>query len=605
MSQSSGGFFYSIKAVVDKASFESGRQELAKLEQSGKRLIAGFTAAGAALVGAAKIAGNVAQSELKVATSIGASTDALAKWKTAANIAGASANGLIGAMAGIENKMQHLKTGTVDMSLAKNLGLMGIGYNDFADMDAEDRMKAVFSRADSMDDQRLAATLVGDILGQAGREYYDSLKLSGKTLDQQLKEAQSLNFMTEKNRKEAAAFANEFNAVKEAGKSIAQLIGSDIAAQLTPLVRKIKGYLITNRDAIVRGITGLAKGVGSVFNAVAGAVGKVAPFVEKLIDRFGGLDKVIIKLGVGFGTMKLMQFAGGLKSMISGLNLLKLALGGISKGLMAGGLFLVLEDLMYYFAGGESLIGRILPRIKEFSKELGFGDIDYKNLVQGLKDVGAELAKLTGNSFSTAIKLFSDLALIFKSLVSGDMDKLSENLKKFFNDWKQGLKDVFNLNEVEKAGKKAYEETLESGGSKVAATVNAIDQGARQIPILGSAYGALSDGVDWVYNKVTGKKAEDGIIQPDGRLINISPDDWVFAAKNVEDIASAFVPHGMTTNNSMSAPATYVINQSFTVNGGNATPQAVRAEAYRGTAAALQTNLKNAARIMQLMPGTR
>ena len=629
MSQSSGGFFYSVKAVVDKASFESGRQELAKLEQSGKRLVAGFTAAGAALVGAAKIAGNVAQSELKVASSIGASTDALAKWKTAANIAGASANGLIGAMAGIENKMQHLKTGTVDMNLAKNLGLMGIGYGDFADMDAEDRMKAVFSRADSMDDQKLAATLVGDILGQAGREYYDSLKLSGKTLEQQLKEAQALNFMTEKNRKEAAAFASEFNAVKEAGKSIAQLIGSDIAAQLTPLVRKIKNYLITNRDAIVRGITGLAKGVGSVFNAVAGAVGKVAPFVEKLIDRFGGLDKVIVKLGVGFGTMKLMQFAGGLKSMISGLNLLKLALGGISKGLMAGGIFLVLEDLMYYFAGGESLIGRVIPKIKEFAKELGFDDIDLSNLVQGLKNVGAELAKLSGSSFKMAIQLFSALALIVKSLVSGDMDKLSENLKKFFNDWKQGLKDVFNLNEVGKAGKKAYEETLESGGSKVEAAVNAIDQGTRKIPILGTAYGALSDGMDWVFNKVTGKKneaekisetgrsglgrkknetgkkAEDGIIQPDGRLINISPDDWVFAAKNVEDIASAFVPHGMTTNNSMSAPATYVINQSFTVNGGNATPQAVRAEAYRGTAAALQTNLKNAARIMQLMPGTR
>lgn len=605
MSQSSGGFFYSVKAVVDKASFDSGRQELAKLEQSGKRLIAGFTAAGAALVGAAKIAGNVAQSELKAARSIGVSTDALSKWKTAANIAGASANGLIGAMAGIENKMQHLKTGTVDMSLAKNLGLMGIGYGDFADMDAEDRMKAVFSRADSMNDQKLAATLVGDILGQAGREYYDSLKLSGKTLEQQQKEAQSLNFMTEKNRKEAAAFASEFNAVKEAGKSIVQLIGSDIAAQLTPLARKIKTYLMTNRDAIQRGISGLAKGVGSVFNAIAGAVGKAAPFVEKLIDKFGGLDKVIIKLGVGFGAMKLMQFAGGLKSMISGLNLLKLALGGLSRGLMAGGLFLVLEDLMYYFAGGESLIGEIIPKIKEFVKELGFDDIDLSKLVQGLKDVGAELAKLTGNAFITAIKLFSDLALIIKSLVSGDMDKLSENLNKFFNDWKQGLIDVFNLNEVGKAGKEAFDETLKSGGSKVDAVSNAINKGARKIPILGPVYGALYDGTEWVVNKVTGKKAEDGIIQPDGRLINISPDDWVFAAKNVEDMASAFIPHGITTNNSMSAPATYVINQSFTVNGGNATPQAVRAEAYKGTSTALQNNLKNAARIIQLMPGTR
>lgn len=604
MNQSSGGFFYSVKAVVDKASFESGRQELAKLAQSGKRLSAGFTAAGAALVGAAKIAGNVAQAELKAARSIGVSTDALSKWKTAANIAGASANGLIGAMAGIENKMQHLKTGTVDMNLAKNLGLMGIGYGDFADMDAEGRMKAVFSRADSMNDQKLAATLVGDILGQAGREYYDSLKLSGKTLEQQLKEAQSLNFMTEKNRKEAAAFASEFNAVKEAGKSIAQLIGSDIAAELTPLARKIKTYLITNRDAIVRGISGLARGVGSVFNAVAGAVGKVAPIVEKLINKFGGLDKVIVKLGVGFGTMKLMQFAGGLKSMISGLNLLKLALGGLSQGLMAGGLFLVLEDLFYYFAGGESLIGRVIPKIKEFAKEMGFDDIDLSNLVQGLKDVGAELGKLAGSSFKMAIQLFSDLALIFKSLISGDMDKLSENLKKFFNDWKQGLEAVFNLNEVKESGKKAYEETLKRGGSKFEAAAMASDQGIREIPLLGPIYGALYDGI-WGENKATGKKAEDGIIQPDGRLINISPDDWVFAAKNVEDIASAFVPHGMITNNSMSAPATYVINQSFTVNGGNATPQAVRAEAYKGTSAALQNNLKNAARIMQLMPGTR
>ena len=231
--------------------------------------------------------------------------------------------------------------------------------------------------------------------------------------------------------------------------------------------------------------------------------------------------------------------------------------------------------------------------------------------MQGLKDVGAELAKLSGSSFKMAIQLFSDLALIIKNLVSGDMDKLSENLKKFFNDWKQGLKDVFNMDEVKEVGKNAYEETLESGGSKYDAVVNAIDQGSRKIPIYGPYYTAVTNGWNWFVDKVTGnkaktgKKAEDGIIQPDGRLINISPDDWVFAAKNVEDIASAFVPHGMTTNNSMSAPATYVINQSFTVNGGNATPQAVRAEAYRGTAAALQTNLKNAARIMQLMPGTR
>lgn len=617
MSQTSGGFFYSVKAVVDKASFESGRQELEKLAGSGKRLAAGFTAAGAALAGAAKIAGDVAQSEMKAARSIGFSTDALARWKTAANIAGASAGGLIGAMSGIEGKMQRLKTGAVDMNLAKSLGLMGIGYGDFADMDSEGRMKAVFGQADKMEDQKLAATLVGDILGQAGLDYYDSLKLSGKTLEQQLKEAQSLNFVTEKNRREAAAFAGELNALKSAGKSIAQLIGSDIAAELMPLARKLKNYLAANRDAIQRGISGLAKGAGAVFSAVAGAAGKVAPFVERLIDRFGGLDKAIVKLGVGFGAMKLMRLAGGLKSMISGLNLLKLALGGLSRGLMAGGIFLVLEDLMYYFAGGGSVIGDMIPKIKEFSKSLGIDDIDFSKMARSLKAVGEELAKFGGSALKTAISLFKDLASVISGLVSGDFDKFSENLKKFFKDFKDGIADMFDFQGVADAAGNAYNSVIENGGSKWSAASNAIYNGAAAVPIFGGLYtgiynglnwgwNALTSGAEWVASKVTGKKAEDGIIQPDGRLINISPDDWVFAAKNVEDIASAFIPGGIAAGGgNVSAPASYVINQSFTVNGGNATAQAVRTEAYKGTSAALQSSLKNAARIMQLMPGTR
>ena len=58
-------------------------------------------------------------------------------------------------------------------------------------------------------------------------------------------------------------------------------------------------------------------------------------------------------------------------------------------------------------------------------------------------------------------------------------------------------------------------------------------------------------------------------------------------------------------SSSVSAPASYVINQSFTVSGGNSSAQAVRDAAHRGTSEALQNNIRNAARIMQLMPGTR
>ncbi|MBO5921626.1 MAG: hypothetical protein J6Q48_04485, partial [Bacteroidaceae bacterium] len=323
-----GDFLYKVKAVVDKASFQEGIRELEKLEQTGKRLIKGIAGVGGAAITSATIAGEVAQQELKVAKAIGVSTEALNGWKIACNVAGASASGLVGTLSALENKMQHLKTGTVDAGLAKNLGLLGIQYGDFADMDSESRMRTVFNQADQMEDQKLAAALVGDVLGQAGREYYDSLKLSGRSLESQLAEAKKLNFVTETNRREAAVFASEMRSVKEAGKSIAMLFGSEIGAALTPTVRRVKNYLIENREAIRRGIEGFAQNIGAVFNAIAGVIGKVAPLIEGLIDKFGGLDKVIVKVGIGFASMKLVQLAGGIRSIISGVNLLKAAMGG-------------------------------------------------------------------------------------------------------------------------------------------------------------------------------------------------------------------------------------------------------------------------------------
>ena len=134
------GFLYNIKAVVDKNSFAEGIRELQKLEQTGKRLIAGITGVAASVISSATIAGEVATQELRVAKAVGVSTEALSSWKIAANVAGASASGLVGTLSALENKMQHLKTGVVDSNLAKNLGMLGVSYGDFADMDAESQI---------------------------------------------------------------------------------------------------------------------------------------------------------------------------------------------------------------------------------------------------------------------------------------------------------------------------------------------------------------------------------------------------------------------------------------------------------------------------------
>lgn len=586
MSQTIGDFRVKVGATVDQASFNKGVSEVDRVAKS----VSGLVKAAAAATATTKLLKTAFDltAESRMARQIGISTQNLDKWKTAANIAGVSANGLVASMSNLENKMQHLKMGQVDMGMAKGLGMLGIGYGDFADMNPEQRMAAVFNQADQMKDQQLAATLVGDILGQAGLDYYNSLKLSGKSLSQQLAEAKSLNFVSDRNRQSAARFAAEMKSVQSAGASIAKLLGAEIAEQLTPTVNKIKNMLITNRNAIIRGVQGVAKTAGSLVNGIVGIVEKVGPMVGGLIDKFGGLDKVLIKVGLGFASWKLYQVAGSVRSIVSAIGGLK---GMLSGGLKGVGLFLVLEDIMYYFAGGGSVLGDVLEWFDKFKKEFAL-DENFDSMTSSLKKLTEAIVKLLksmkfdvignfwdaikkgfetllGGSANAAMIMLKDWADIMTDIVEGDWKKLGSDAKTL-------LKDSYEyslLNTLTNSSKKNQTVIKERG-----------------LELLKQKY-----------DQDQGQRAGDGIISPNGRLTQVAPDDWVVAFKNVGDLASAFVPQG--TN--VSAPASINIQQTFNVEGGRDIPAVIKAQAYRGTSEALQQNVKNATRILQLMPGTK
>lgn len=659
-------FVVKVRSLVDKASFSQGVAAIERLEQSAKSLVKGITGISAAVIGSATIAGNVAQEELKMARSIGVSSEALSSWKVACNVAGASANGLIGALSSLETKMQHLKTGTVDLNLAKNLGMLGVGYGDFADMDSESRMRTVFNQANQMEDQQLAATLVGDVLGQAGKDYYESLKLSGKSLSQQLAEAKKLNFVTNQQRKEAAIFATEVKSIKEAGKSIAMSLGSELARALTPTARKIKNYLIENRDKIQRGIKGIGKAAETIINGVAGVIEKVAPFVQGLIDKFGGLDKVIVKVALGFASMKLVKVVGGIRQLISGVGLLKTALGGL-KGLVLGKFFTsLMDDVMAHYQGGKSGIFDILiPMIKNLKKELGFDDTfnDLKKSLQGawetakglfktLVDIvlkltgcknGAELfskaleaalgfikgvADLIGAVSDSFTEAFSDDEKAKQAAKYRNFERGKETARKFAgitysetdpggmannsrnidpakqSQWAEDLYVLKTFIEEERARRGKYPLQITSGEIRNSPNLQLV----KTYDAFVSKYGGL--GLDRVIKdappvkKGALEKVNDGIIQPGGKVTQVSPDDWVFAVKNVQDLAGALMPSAVSNYTNATAPTNYVINQTFSVERGM-NPAAFKTAAYKGTVEAMQNNFSNAARIVQLMPGVR
>ena len=114
----------------------------------------------------------------------------------------------------------------------------------------------------------------------------------------------------------------------------------------------------------------------------------------------------------------------------------------------------------------------------------------------------------------------------------------------------------------------------------------------------GQFFGSVKDLVTAPF---TTQKTEDGILRPDGTLTQVAPDDWVFAVRNVGDLARAFIPPSSSVSGGNMELS---IVQNFTINGGSDIPQVLKQQAYQGTQDAL-TLMQQSSTRLQLMSGTR
>ena len=105
---------------------------------------------------------------------------------------------------------------------------------------------------------------------------------------------------------------------------------------------------------------------------------------------------------------------------------------------------------------------------------------------------------------------------------------------------------------------------------------------------------------DETESKIKGK-IQDGIIAPGGHVTQVAPDDWVIAARDLGNVARAFVPHSYTP---AAGAAQYVINQTFNISGSNDIPQILKQQAYKGAQEGLQQIIAASGRRLQLMSGT-
>lgn len=278
----------------------------------------------------------------------------------------------------------------------------------------------------------------------------------------------------------------------------------------------------------------------------------------------------------------------------------------------------------------------IAKRVQDVLGEQGmnlFIELDRQGLTPREFLAGAKATQFTtdadnqkGQNFITEIRTLTEETKSITALLGNSIAGILVDKVKSINEWIQNNADVIKDAVVKITGavdniaqgiilitgKIAEWSTSEKGKTQISGIIGTFKNAFTTSKNLASdiwtgnwekAYYDYIEGFENMWD--SGKKIlgiQDGIMRPDGTITQVAPDDWVFAARNVGDLARAFVPQG--TGSGMQI-AEYSIVQNFTINGGSDMPQVIRQQAYQGTQQGLLEAMARSSDRLQLMSGTR
>lgn len=278
-----------------------------------------------------------------------------------------------------------------------------------------------------------------------------------------------------------------------------------------------------------------------------------------------------------------------------------------------------------------------LKNVNKFFSENGTGIAKkITGFSNSLKTIGEALKPFAEGALKIAASALFDLSDALARLLDGDYEQAFDKLVDFLGNSAEALKKALLGESFGDKVKNAVQDAKDQGkgllGQAAAAGEVLMDTRAAKLATGGGVPAkAFQFVVDKVEAKIEGKKQKDaakkffeehpgakindgiikpardggslsdGIMRPDGRVTQVAPDDWVFAARNIGDLAKMFVPQSASTTTY--GGSSYTINQTLNIQGAPFAQAAKRA-AYEGTSQALRA-VSDSSQRLQLMPGLR
>jgi len=392
-----------------------------------------------ALFGLADSVATTGDAFAKTADRIGFSVETLQEYSHVAKLAGSSTDEMNGAIEGLTLSISEAKKGGGNL-IEPLIRLNQLTGKDLLSSmgNADDLMLKLSDTFASMTDETEKAELATKIFGGSGLAMVSVLNQGSEAINKQKQEARELGIvLSAKVAKQSEMFKDSLLRVQQVFIGLRNSVGVELIPIITEIMDQFKEWVKVNKEWLKGGIETVIRSMVSGTKKLFIITGKMFKVVKALVNAFGGLEtilKVVIASLTVFTAVKFLSTIGNMTIAV-GLGLAnafksagnsalwaqaKMALFPIMVGLAIASVALLIEDLLAFFQGRDSLTGKILSAIdgldisaiivkkldeaseaiKKFSEQSSVwlaGIFDFENLD---KDI-ARLTKAFFDMFST------------------------------------------------------------------------------------------------------------------------------------------------------------------------------------------------------------
>jgi len=277
-----------LKLGVDKGNFDRDMKGIgASIKKHQKAIGIGMMAVGTAIVGMATASvvsfAKVGDEVAKMAKRTGFSTEALSELRHAAELSGASLQGLEKASRTLAGAI--LDAGYGLESYTRAFDMIGVNYTELAKLKPEQQFIAVMEALAKVEDETVRAAIATDLFGRAGTQLLPMLADGAEGLAEMRAEAHELGIVFDV---EAAKSAEDFTDAMTRVKASLQGAMFAIADSLIPAIQP----LIDQVTEVVKKFGAWAKENEGLTKIIVGAGG--------LLIGLGGLLLILPKLNAAF-----------------------------------------------------------------------------------------------------------------------------------------------------------------------------------------------------------------------------------------------------------------------------------------------------------------